>query len=186
MTSSAHDSPQAPATSVTSVTTSVTTIEIHKEYLHFSCAHFTLFSATERENLHGHNFQIGCEVEAAVDETGLCFDYNIIKDVLKTLCAEIDEQMLLPGNSPWLTVERQAGQDGQSDMVLALFNGEKIPFLARDVTVLPLRNITVEELAGWMLQRIVNTPEVKNLPLTKMLVRVASGNDQWARSNWEA
>lgn len=159
---------------------SVTTIEIHKEYLHFSCAHFTLFSATDRENLHGHNFQIGCEVEAEVDETGLCFDYNIIKDVLKKLCADIDEQMLLPGNSPWLQVEESDG------MVFALFNGERIPFLKRDVTVLPLRNVTVEELAGWMLSKILEAPEVQALPLRKMLVRVASGNDQWARSNWEA
>jgi len=86
--------------------TAVTTIEIHKEYLHFSCAHFTLFSATEREDLHGHNFQIGCEVETVIGDTGLCFDYNVIKDALKALCAEIDEQMLLPENSPWLKIER--------------------------------------------------------------------------------
>jgi len=162
----------------------LTTIEIHKEYLHFSCAHFTLFSATDRENLHGHNFQIGCEVEAEVDETGLCFDYNIIKDVLKALCAEIDEQMLLPGESPWLDVVYP--KPGEDDLVIALFNGERIPFLARDVTVLPLRNITVEELAGWVLQRVLQAPAVQELPIHKMLVRVASGNDQWARANWEA
>ena len=157
---------------------SLTTIEIHKEYLHFSCAHFTLFSATEREDLHGHNFQIGCEVEAEVDETGLCFDYNIIKDVMKALCAEIDEQMLLPGNSPWLSIEENDG------MIFALFGDERIPFLPRDVTVLPLRNITVEELAGWALQRVLNAPEVQRLAVRKMLVRIASGNDQWARADW--
>lgn len=161
-----------------SASDSVTTIEIHKEYLHFSCAHFTLFSATERENLHGHNFQVGCEVEALVDETGLCFDYNIIKDALKALCADIDEQMLLPENSPWLKIEQT------DDMIFALFNGERIPFLPRDVTLLPLRNITVEELAGWVLQQILGSPTVKDLPIRKMLVRVASGNDQWARSEW--
>ena len=157
-----------------------TTIEIHKEYLHFSCAHFTLFSANERENLHGHNFQIGCEVETTVDDTGLCFDYNLIKDALRALCAEIDEQMLLPGNSPWLDIEQT------DNMTFALFNGERIPFLQRDVTVLPVRNITVEELAAWALHRLLDTPTVRDLPITKMLVRVASGNDQWARSNWEA
>jgi len=161
-------------------TSDVTTIEIHKEYLHFSCAHFTLFSATEREDLHGHNFQIGCEVETRVGSDGLCFDYNIVKNALKALCAEIDEQMLLPANSPWLTIERT------DDMVLALFNGERIPFLPRDVTVLPLRNITVEELASWALQRILSAPTMADLPISKLLVRVASGNDQWARSEWVA
>lgn len=160
--------------------------------MHFSCAHFTLFSATEREDLHGHNFQIGCEVEAEVDSTGLCFDYNIIKNVLKALCAEIDEQMLLPGNSPWLTIEdnsehgENTGDNTSTNIVFALFADERIPFLPRDVTILPLRNITVEELAGWALERVLNAPEVQRLPVRKMLVRVASGNDQWARADWSA
>jgi len=163
-----------------SSTSDVTTIEIHKEYLHFSCAHFTLFSATEREDLHGHNFQIGCEVETQIGPEGLCFDYNLVKDALKALCAEIDEQMLLPENSPWLQIERS------DDMIIALFNGERIPFLPRDVTLLPVRNITVEELASWALQRILKAPELAGLPISKLLVRVASGNDQWARSEWVA
>ncbi len=163
-----------------SSTSDVTTIEIHKEYLHFSCAHFTLFSATEREDLHGHNFQIGCEVETRIGAAGLCFDYNIVKEALRALCAEIDEQMLLPENSPWLQIERT------DDMILALFNGERIPFLPRDVTLLPVRNITVEELAGWALQRILKAPQMADLPISKLLVRVASGNDQWARSEWVA
>lgn len=158
----------------------ITTIEIHKEYLHFSCAHFTLFSSTDRENLHGHNFQIGCEATAEVDDTGLCFDYNILKTALKSLCADIDEQMLLPGLSPWLQVEQTEA------MVFALFNGERIPFLPRDVTVLPVRNITVEELAGWALEQLLNEPAVKALPIKHLLVRVASGNDQWARSDWSS
>lgn len=157
-----------------------TTIEIHKEYLHFSCAHFTLFSQTERENLHGHNFQVGAEVESAIGAEGLCFDYNILKTLLKSLCDELDEQMLLPGESPWLTVER----DG--DQITALFHDERIPFLARDVTVLPVRNVTVEELARWLLGRILDAPEIRELPIRGLLVRVASGNDQWARSEWSA
>ena len=32
-------------------------IEIAKQALNFSAAHFTIFSQTEREDLHGHNFR---------------------------------------------------------------------------------------------------------------------------------
>ncbi len=46
-----------------------TVIEITKEALHFAAAHFTLFSATERENLHGHNFYVALEIEAEVVRT---------------------------------------------------------------------------------------------------------------------
>ena len=67
-----------------------TTIEISKEYLHFAAAHFTLFSDTERENLHGHNFQVTLDAEAPIAEDGLTFDYNILKKALKQMCDDLD------------------------------------------------------------------------------------------------
>jgi 6-pyruvoyltetrahydropterin/6-carboxytetrahydropterin synthase len=82
----------------------ITTIEISKEYLHFAAAHFTLFSATERENLHGHNFQVTLDATATVHDDGLTFDYNILKKALKALCDGLDEQVLMPSKSPYLSV----------------------------------------------------------------------------------
>ena len=49
-----------------------------------------------------------------------------------------------------------------------------------------LSQTPIEELASWVLERILDNPKVRDLPIKKMLVRVASGNDQWARSNWQA
>ena len=85
-----------------------------------------------------------------------------------------------PAHSPWLSIEQTSQQ------VTAVFNGERIPFLPRDVTVLPIRNVTVEELARWILQHLLEAPELAGLPIRKLLVRVASGADQWARSTWVA
>jgi len=81
-----------------------TTIEISKEYLHFAAAHFTLFSASHRENLHGHNFQVTLDANAAIGEDGLTFDYNILKKALKALCDDLDEQVLMPTKSPYLQI----------------------------------------------------------------------------------
>ena len=53
-------------------------IQIAKQALNFSAAHFTIFSATEREDLHGHNFQVECELASPIDRNGLIFDYKII------------------------------------------------------------------------------------------------------------
>ena len=36
--------------------TRLSTIEIYKENMKFSAAHFTIFSDTHREHLHGHNY----------------------------------------------------------------------------------------------------------------------------------
>ena len=83
-----------------------TTIEISKEYLHFGAAHFTIFDAQTRENLHGHNFHVQLHATAAVGEDGLTFDYNHLKNALKALCDGLDEQLLMPANSPHLDIEQ--------------------------------------------------------------------------------
>ena len=120
---------------------SLTSIQISKEYLHFNSAHFTLFSDREREDLHGHTFYVAGAFDAEVGPDGLAFDYNLVKTKLKQLCDELDEQVLMPTQSPYLQIE----QDDPYTVVV--FAGERIPFLARDLTLLPVRNVTVEELA---------------------------------------
>ena len=155
-----------------------TTIEISKDYLHFNSGHFTIFSAQEREDLHGHTFYVKALITSEIDEAGLAFDYNVVKERLKTLCDSIDEKVLLPDRSPWLAIE----QDG--DYLVARFAGERLPFLHRDVRTLPVRNITVEELAGWFLDRLREDPAVAALPLLDVEVRVSSGPGQWAAARW--
>jgi len=157
-----------------------TTIEISKEYLHFAAAHFTLFSATERENLHGHNFQVTLDADAPMQEDGLTFDYNILKKAVKQLCDELDEQVLMPTHSPYLEI------DEQDDYTYIVFNGERIPFLQRDLKLLPIRNITVEELAQYLLGKLLEREDIQTLAIDHMLLRCASGEGQWASAKWSA
>lgn len=150
------------------------TLEIVKDYLHFSSGHFTIFSATSRENLHGHNFFVGCTVEAEVGDDGLCFDYSIIKRQLEAFCEEFDERMLLPGRSPHLSIDR----DG--DMIIARFAEERIPFLARDALILPVRNVTIEELARHITATLAASPAIAALAIHTLTIKVSSGPGQWA------
>lgn len=154
-------------------------IEIEKEYLNFSAGHFTLFSATERENLHGHNWRVGCEVTTPVGDGGLCFDYAILKRQLQRLCDRLDERVLLPGASPWLRIERG------DEWLIAHYADERIPFLPRDALVLEgVRNVTVEELAGWLLKALLEQPEVQQQDIRRLKLRVSSGTNQWAAREW--
>ena len=157
-----------------------TTIEISKEYLHFAAAHFTLFSATERENLHGHNFQVTLDADAPMQDDGLTFDYNILKKAVRQLCDQLDEQVLMPTRSPYLEI------DEQDDYTYVVFNGERIPFLQRDLTLLPIRNITVEELAQYLLAKLLEREDIKALDIDNMLLRCASGEGQWASAKWSS
>ncbi|MGE0622397.1 MAG: 6-pyruvoyl tetrahydropterin synthase family protein [Pseudomonadales bacterium] len=154
--------------------TSLTSIEISKDYLHFNAAHFTIFSATEREDLHGHTFYVRAFVTSPVDDNGLAFDYNILKSKIHALCDELDEKVLLPERSPHLELREEGGY------LVACFGAEKLPFLPRDVLTLPVRNITVEELAPWFVERLTADAEVRAQPLFSLELQVSSGPGQWA------
>ena len=171
-------SEQAP--SAPRVATDLVTIEIAKEAMNFSAGHFTMFSPTFREDLHGHNWRVACEITAPVGDAGLCFDYNIVKRALKALVDGLDEKMLLPGSSPWLTVE----QDG--DWTVARFADERIPFLPRDVLVLDVRNVSVEELAGWFVEQLLAEETIRAEDVRGLRIGVSSGTNQWGWREWRA
>ena len=158
----------------------LTRIEISKEYLNFSAGHFTIFGPGERERLHGHNFQVRCSVTAAVGGNGMAFDYVLLKRVMRELCDQLDERMLLPEHSPYLDLERRG------EMVVARFGDEQIPFLARDCLPLPIRNVTIEELAALLLDRLRRRPEIADRGILAIEIGVSSGSGQWAFSHWES
>lgn len=155
-------------------------IEISKQALNFSIGHFTILSATERENLHGHNFQLVCELTAPLGKDGLVFDYGILKDLLRGLCDEIDEQMILPGNSPYLAIEQEG------DYTVAMFNDERIPFLGRDVTVLPIANVSVEELSHYFLDKLRLHPQLKARDIKTITIKVGSSPGQFGVATWSS
>ncbi len=147
-------------------------IEIAKQALNFSAAHFTIFSQTEREDLHGHNWQVECELTSPIDDNGLIFDYSLIKRVVKEICDELDEKTLLPEQSPWLSIEH----DGE--YIVGLYGQERIPFLPRDVITLPIANASVEELSHYLLQRVLGHPEIAEQDIREMTIRVSSSPGQ--------
>ena len=157
-----------------------TTIQIRNQYLNFSAAHFTIFSATERERLHGHNFAVRANITAAVGNDGLCFDYNVMKKKLRALCDGLDEYLLLPNHSPHLEVS--CSEDGRS--IIAKFADEEMTFLAADTQVLPLANITAEELSYHLLSQLIDGDLAARYEISDVEVFVGSGEGQSASTRW--
>lgn len=156
-----------------------TTIDLMKEAMKFSAGHFTIFSATEREALHGHNFTVGASLVAEIPDDGLLFDYGVYKHRLIEICREYNEIFLLPDRSPYLRIERGETQ------TLAHFNGVAIPFLNSDVKVLPISNVTVEELAFLLLDSVVEfRKEQGHDAISEIVVKVFSGPGQSASAVW--
>lgn len=159
-------------------TDTVVRIDVHKESLHFACAHFTVFSQTKRENLHGHNYFVRASATSSIGDDGLCFDYTELKDALALLCDGLDETTLLPTESPFLAYETD------DKHVKITFGEERLVFLKRDVLLLPLRNITVEELARWFLDRLQETDLFARKSIESLDLTITSGPSQSATISW--
>ncbi len=161
-----------------------TTIELFKEEMKFSAGHFTVFSATERENLHGHNFTVYVAVEGVVNDNGMLADYGGYKRQVIDACKRWNETFMLPGESPYLRVEHV--EEGGRPLVIAHFAGERIPFLPRDVTVLPVKNVTLEELARLFGEGLCHDDKkLQEDCVVGLTVKCASGPGQWASWRWQ-
>lgn len=152
------------------------TLYIDKEAHKFSAAHFTIFSATERERLHGHNYSVSAMIAAPMGDNGFAADYNVYKRRIKALCDELDEYLILPDRSPYLEVR----EDGEEYRVT--FNGEEMRFLRSDTRVLPICNATVEELSHYLLGRLLEASAGD--ALAELQLFVSSGPGQKACARW--
>jgi len=154
----------------------LTTLYIDKESHKFSAAHYTIFSATERERLHGHNYSVSARIVAPMGDNGFSADYNVYKNRLAALCEQLDEYMLLAADSPYQQIE----EDGLYYRVR--YAQEEMLFLRSDTQVLPLRNATVEELSRYLLAQLVE--DSRGDDLREIELCVASGPGQKGCSTW--
>jgi len=156
-----------------------TTIELHKENMKFSVAHFTIFSPTRREPLHGHNYTVYVAITTTVENNGLSFDYRHYKEKVCNLCRQLSQSVLLPTESEYLSISED------DDYLYAHFNNEKIPFIKNDVTLLPLCNITVEELSQWFINHLImDQDEIDKHMIDHLVVKVFSGPGQSGSAEW--
>lgn len=158
--------------------TRLTTLYIDKESHKFSAAHYTIFSASERERLHGHNYSVSARIVAPMGDNGFSADYNVYKSRLKTLCDELDEYMVLAADSPHQTIEKQG------DNYLVRYADEEMLFLCSDTLVLPILNATVEEFSHYLLGKLLEASRGDDLREIELCV--ASGPGQKGCAIWRA
>ena len=117
-------------------------IDIHKENFRFSAAHFLIFPDGSAERLHGHNYRVFVEVDAALSRHGLVMDFKRVKPLVREMVDELDEHWLVPGQHETLRVA--TGPDGQVEV---RYLERRYAAPAADVLVLPVNNISAENLA---------------------------------------
>jgi 6-pyruvoyltetrahydropterin/6-carboxytetrahydropterin synthase len=157
----------------------ISTIELFKESMKFSAGHFAIFSPEVRENLHGHNYNVCASFDTLIDDEGLSFDYRFYKHKVRKICDSLNEITLIPGKCKYIKIE----EDGLYTNIY--FNNEKIIFLNRDIKILPVFNITVEELSNWLLNQILlDKDELEENKIQAIKVKVFSGPGQSGSATW--
>ena len=158
----------------------LTTIHIDKESHKFSAAHFTIFSATERERLHGHNFSVAARLVAPVDDNGLTGDYAVYKQQIKKLCDALDEYTIIPAQSLYLSI------DEEGDYFRVRHHQDVLLLLKKDTLLLPLRNTTVEDLSHYLLETLLEDKAfLEQQDIREIEVMVSSGPGQTGSSRWQ-
>jgi 6-pyruvoyltetrahydropterin/6-carboxytetrahydropterin synthase len=119
-------------------------IELAKEDFKFSAAHFLIFPDGSAERLHGHNYRVFVEIEAALGRHGLVMDFKQVKPVIREMVAELDEHWLVPGEHDELSVRQR--DDG---IVEVRYRERYYAAPREDVVVLPINNTSAENFATW-------------------------------------
>lgn len=155
-------------------------LEIHKDEFSFSAGHFTIFSATERESLHGHNYQVSVAFELNIENNGMSFDYRYYKNKIQQICDQLDRRFMLPSHSPYMRLEEN------DQYWVAHFNQQALSFPKEDVVILELANTTIEELSHWFLQQLLlDEPQIRSHGISSVELRVYNGPGQSGGALWQ-
>jgi len=127
-------------------------LRLAKEDFAFAAAHFTLFAHGEAERLHGHNYRVRVRLTAAtLDEAGMIAPVAPVKASIRSLCAALDERVLLPEKSPQLVVVEEG------DAIGVTYGARTYRFPRDEVLRLPLPNVTIESLAWYLWDALAAT-----------------------------
>jgi 6-pyruvoyltetrahydropterin/6-carboxytetrahydropterin synthase len=140
-------------------------LRLAKEDFKFSVAHFTVFSDTVAEELHGHNYRVRVEIAGkGLDSHGLLMDLRGVKAEIRRLCGELDSKTLVPERSELVRV---TAADGGYEI---RYGARRYRLPAADVRVLPIRNTSIEELAAWFWRML--EPALAGSAITELRVEV--------------
>ena len=149
-------------------------VEIQKENLVFSAAHFITFGENICERIHGHNYGVRCIVEGSLNEHGYVVDFVALQNHLATITKDLDHRVLLPTKHPAIAVAKNENE------VIAKFEDRRWVFPQDDCLMLPIANTTAELLADYIADELLESiDDWGHGGLTKLIVGVDENNNQW-------
>lgn len=149
-------------------------VQVTKDHLVFSAAHFITFNGNICERLHGHNWRVAVHVDGPLDENSYVFDFIALRDGLQKVVDELDHKMLLATEHPTIqlkVVERE---------VEATFEDRRWIFPRNECVLLPVANTTAELIARWIGRRLIDALDLTSTPLSLLQIDLEENFGQWA------
>ncbi len=149
-------------------------VQLQKEQLVFSSAHFITFAGDICECLHGHNYAVKAEVCGPLDENQYVVDFIAFRDALASIVRELDHHVLLPTSHALIEV-----REDELEVVVA-FRSKRWVFPREDCKLLPITNTTAEQIAWWVASelRTAMKPKVGNR-LETLEIAIDENHGQW-------
>ncbi|QDU59804.1 6-pyruvoyl tetrahydropterin synthase [Planctomycetes bacterium Pan216] len=152
-------------------------VEVTKDVLVFSAAHFITFNGNICERLHGHNWRVAVEVDGPLDENHYVFDFIALRDRTRAITDRLDHRVLLPTTHPLISVLVEE----EDQQVTARFEERRWSFPREDCILLPIANTTAELIARWIGLELLEALRGDGKPIPPVLrVKVEENFGQWA------
>jgi 6-pyruvoyl tetrahydropterin synthase/QueD family protein len=151
------------------------TVRVNGTELRFSSAHF-IYSEEFREPLHGHNYDVEAEAFGELGQDGFVINFLEFKEIVKSLIKPLDHKFLLPVKNPLIKLQNRKSGSGNSLRLICKY-GEEYVFPSNDVSLLPIVNVSTEELAQYLIHKLALTLENrKNIYNVTIKIHETSNN----------
>ncbi len=110
------------------------------------------------------------------DPDGFVIDFDEVKKVLRKIIGELDHRVLVPTESDLFEVEEK---DDEVE-VKTVPDGKRYVFPSEDVAFVPTHTLSAEDLAGYLLEELIDELNANNI--VEVRVRVDEGWGQGAEA----
>lgn len=160
----------------------VTHLHLSKQNFKFSSGHFLIFDQNRAEMLHGHNYQVEVDIlefAQASAQQGYLIDFYDLKKIIKTMCDQWDEHVLLPADHPDML--KKSSANGKNDDITFRDRFYSLP--KNELVWLPVENTSVESLSKLFAENLLK--ELKPIGVQKLRVSIEETRGQSASTTIE-
>ena len=123
--------------------------------------------------LHGHTYAIHAKVYGEKDEHDFILDLSLLKSTLRKISERLDHRILIPEKNEYFVIS--------NNEVRMKFDNKKYVFPKEDCVFLPIKSVTAENLAEYILDEMLKIIKIpKNVKRLEIGVDEGFGQGAWA------